>query len=217
MPTATRLGRPKGSHRQVTLKKIFPVARRLFSDKGFAQTTFKDVGKALGMSHAALYTYFPNKLALYLATVRETQQLLLPWYIEAASIESSLRDRLVSILEAMARAHDEDESITGLLAAVPIEMRRHPEIFEVLTHEDDAVMPLLINMFEEAKSTGEILSDLPAEDLIAAIFGAGVGVALLHYGLYQENLSQKMAALIELFNGSFFRPLNETRTAQDTD
>ena len=58
------MGRPVGSSREASLERILPAARKLFANTGYAKTTFKEVGKAVGMTHAALYGYFPSKAAL---------------------------------------------------------------------------------------------------------------------------------------------------------
>ena len=193
-----KLGRPKGSSKDKTLKRLFIEARKLFAAKGFAQTTFKDIGKALGVSHAAIYSYFPDKKSLYVETVNQTQAFLLPHYRAAYDQHQGLMQRLSAIFMAMAKAQDEDESITGLLASVPIEMRRHSELCDAFFEQEDQVMITLRKMVEEAKSSGEIDESYPTESVLTALFGAGVGVALFHYGTYQENLTEKMEILIKI-------------------
>ena len=195
-----KLGRPKGSSKDKTLKRLFIESRKLFAAKGFAQTTFKDIGKALGISHAAIYSYFPDKKSLYVETIKQTQAFLLPHYRLAYEQQSDLMGRLSAIFRAMAKAHDEDESITGLLASVPIEMRRHAELCEAFFEQEDQVMVILRQMVEEAKTAGEIDESYPTESVLTALFGAGVGVALFHYGTYQENLTEKMEILITLLS-----------------
>ena len=204
MAQTKRLGRPKGSTKEDTLAKIMPVARRLFADKGYAQTTFKDVGKEVGISHAALYSYFASKKELYLASINQTQEILIPHFIEAFTKGSTLKERLGYCLLAVAKEHDKDSSITGLLAAIPIELRRHKELFEALTDSDNPIMAALEEMFEEAKESGEIVIDAPASDLIAALLGGGIGVALLQYGLHKPNLTATMEVFISLIESRFF-------------
>jgi len=199
------LGRPKGSSKEDTLAKIIPVARRLFADKGYAQTTFKDVGNAVGMSHAALYSYFPSKKELYLETLSQTQALLLPHFVEAFEQGHSLRERLRHILLAIACEHDKDASITGLLAAVPIEIRRHDDLSDALVDGNNATLVALEQMFEEAKASGEIVIDAAASELVAALFGGGVGVALFSYGMRKANLTSTMEVFLALIESKFFR------------
>jgi AcrR family transcriptional regulator len=198
------LGRPKGSTKADTLAKIMPVARRLFADKGYAQTTFKDVGKEVGISHAALYTYFPSKKELYLASVAETQEILIPHFIDAFTKGSTLKERIGYALLAVAGEHDKDASITGLLVSVPIEIRRHKELFEALSDGNNPIMQVLEEMFEAAKASGEIQLDVPAGDIIVALLGSGIGVSLLQYGLHKPDLTSTMEVLVSLIEGKFF-------------
>ena len=199
-----RAGRPRGSSKEDTLARLMPEARRLFASKGYAQTTFKDIGKALGISHAALYSYFPSKKELYLATVADAQALLLPYYLQALESGGALRDRISHILLATAKEHDKDSSITGLLAAVPIEIRRHPELYEALRDENNILMRTLEDIFEQAKQSGEIAVDAPASDLVAALLGGGVGVALFQYGMQRQDLTGTMEVFVSLIEGRFF-------------
>ena len=204
MTNKTRKGRPKGSSKEETLRQIVPVARRLFAEKGFAQTTFKDIGAALGLSHAALYTYFDNKKALYLATLAETQQFLLPHYRTAFEMDAHVKDKLCFIFSKMAEAHDEDESITGFLASVPIEMRRHQELIPDLASSHDPVLTLLNDIFDQAKARGELSKTLENGRLMTALFGGSIGVALYHYGTFQEGLALSMAVFNSLLEGVLF-------------
>lgn len=199
-----RIGRPKGSSKEETLPKLLTEARRLFAEQGYAQTTFKDIGRAMGLSHAALYAYFPSKKELYLATVADAQAMLLPYYIEAFEKESTLKERICYILLATAKEHDKDSSITGLLAAVPIEMRRHEELYEALADGNNLLMQSLETIFEQAKDNQEIRIEASASDLVAALFGGGVGVALFQYGLKQANLTRTMEIFTALINAKFF-------------
>lgn len=205
-----RIGRPKGSSREETLPKLLAEARRLFADKGYAQTTFKDIGRAMGLSHAALYAYFPSKKELYLATVEGAQAMLLPYYMEALEKESTLKGRIRHILLATAREHDKDSSITGLLAAVPIEMRRHAELYEALADDNNVLMHSLEQMFEQAKANKEILIDAPASDLVAALLGGGVGVALFQYGFKEANLTRTMEIFVALIDAKLFQNTKES-------
>lgn len=191
-----RVGRPRGSNKEANLAKILLEARRLFAEKGYSQTTFKDVGRAAGMTHAALYSYFASKLDLYVATLVDAQGVLLPEYLRALEEYSTLRDRFRRILMISAAAADQDPTVTGFLAAVPIEIRRHPELLEVLLRRNNGVYQALINMFEEAKARGELNPALSTENLIAVFFGAALGVSLFHYGTHTET---RLTEAMEIF------------------
>ena len=84
------IGRPVGSTKEATLARILPAARELFANQGYSKTTFKDVGNAVGMTHAALYGYFPSKAALFAATCEHAQELILVEYAIALAEEKTL-------------------------------------------------------------------------------------------------------------------------------
>lgn len=204
MPKPKRTGRPKGSTKEDTLARIIPAARQLFAHKGYAQTTFKDVGAEVGISHAALYTYFTSKKELYLTTFRETQALLLPHFLAAFTEGKTLRERIRMALLAVATEHEKDTTITGFLAAVPIEIRRHDEIHEALTVDNNPVMNVLESIVEDAKTNGEIVMDITASELIGAILGGGIGVALLQYGLHNPDIKSSMEVFVSIIEARLF-------------
>jgi len=199
-----QLGRPKGRTKEDTLAKIMPAARQLFANKGYAQTTFKDVGKAVGISHAALYTYFNSKKDLYLASFTQTQELLVPHFIEAFTKGKTLKERIRYSLLAIAKEHEKDTSITGFLVSVPIEIRRHEELHIALTSDDNPVMNVLEQLVEDAKANGEIRENIPSRKLIDAILGGGIGVSLLQYGIQNPDLTSTMEVFVSLIEAQVF-------------
>jgi AcrR family transcriptional regulator len=198
-------GRPKGSTREASLARILPAARRLFAEQGYSKTTFKDVGMAVGMTHAALYAYFPSKAALYLATTEHAQSLLQPDYLAAIARGGSLKEQLREILMVSAAAHDRDSSITGLLAAIPLEIRRHPDVAQLMLNQQNTMLEILSAAFARAQTAGEITSRASPEDLVVTIMGAGVGIAMFQYGLKRSSLSDSMEVFIDLIEARLFR------------
>lgn len=198
------LGRPVGSKKEDTLAKILPAARKLFAEQGYSQTTFKDIGKAVGVSHAALYGYFPSKAALYQATCEHAQALILADYAEALAQEDGLRRQLRQILRVSAAAHDRDPTITGVLAAIPLEIRRHPELAELLLDQQNATLQLLTAAFASAQQRGEIDARADPEELVITILGATVGISLFHYGMHRTRLANSMELFIDLIESRVF-------------
>ncbi|MEH6581269.1 MAG: TetR/AcrR family transcriptional regulator [Halioglobus sp.] len=198
-------GRPKGSSREAGLARILPAACKLFAEQGYSKTTFKDVGLAVGMTHAALYAYYPSKAALYLATTDHAQALLQPDYLAAIERGGTLKEQLRGILMVSAAAHDRDSSITGLLAAIPLEIRRHPDVAKLMLSQQNSVLEILATAFAQAQANGEISSEASPEDLVVAIMGAGVGIALFQYGMQRSSLTDSMEIFIDLIEARLFR------------
>ena len=213
MPAATNTatkptrgaGRPVGSNKEASLARILPAARKLFAELGYTKTTFKEVGKAVGMTHAALYAYFPSKATLYQATCDHTQSLLLTDYIAAIQGKPTLREQLREILLVGVEAHNKDPSITGLLGAIPMEIRRHPELAELLLDRQNATLQLLAKAFAAAQQRGEITDKASPEDQVIAIMGAAVGISLLNSGLGSSDVMDSMQVFIDLIEARFFQ------------
>ena len=197
-------GRPVGSSKKASLARILPAARKLFAEFGYTKTTFKEVGKAVGVTHAALYAYYPSKAALYQATCDHTQGLLLSDYAAAIQGKLTLREQLREILLVGAAAHNKDPSITGLLGAIPLEISRHPELAELLLDRQNVTLQLLAKAFAAAQQRGEITDRASPEDQVIAIMGAAVGITLLNSGLGSSNVDDSMQVFIDLIEARLF-------------
>ena len=57
--------------KQETRRRIIESARKLFNDKGFEQTTTRDIAEAAGIAAGTMFNYFPTKEALATTIVEE--------------------------------------------------------------------------------------------------------------------------------------------------
>ncbi|SMB25050.1 putative transcriptional regulatory protein [Sterolibacterium denitrificans] len=197
-------GRPKGKNRDAMLAKILVVARRHFAEKGYAQTTFLGIARDADISHTAIYSYYESKADLYLATLIATQQRFLPDFIKAMEETSTLRERFQRLMALSATAHAEDDSIIGFLSAVPIEMRRHPELNTTLLQQNDAAFGTMAAMFDEAKRSGELATNASTINLVSAFFGGTIGVALFEYGIQVTSLTEAMNVFFDMLDGDIY-------------
>jgi AcrR family transcriptional regulator len=198
------MGRPIGSTKEATLARILPAARKLFATQGYSKTTFKHIGKEVGMTHAALYGYFPSKASLFQATCEHAQELMLAEYAVALKEEKTLRGQIRQILRIVAIAHDRDPSMTGLLGSMPLEIRHHPELAELLVDQQNATLQLLAAAFAQAQKRGEISDRAEPEELVIAVLGAAVGIGLLQLGLQRSSLQDSMEVFIDLLEARLF-------------
>lgn len=92
-------GRPRGTTAlgETTRQKLYETAIGLIAERGYAETTLRDVADAAGVSPGLLYRYFPNKRAVVLGLY---DQLSLEQLSRAAAMPGgSWRDRFVFTLE----------------------------------------------------------------------------------------------------------------------
>src|SRR6185295_19930044 len=95
-----RRGRPPGGTAlgESTRQKLYRTAIGLIAERGYAQTTLRDVADAAGVSVGLLYRYFPNKRAVMLALYDE---LSLDQLARAKEMpHGAWRDRFLFTLEA---------------------------------------------------------------------------------------------------------------------
>ena len=71
-------------------------------------------------------------------------------------------------------------------------------------------MNMLEQMFDEAKQNGEIALAVPASELVVALFGAGVGVALFQYGMRKPDLASTMEVFVALIEARLFNEEADT-------
>lgn len=72
----TTMGR-EASSRGDTRQRILDVAARLFTEKGYAATSVRDIAKALGIANPSLYYHFKSKAEILDAVLlRSTESIL---------------------------------------------------------------------------------------------------------------------------------------------
>jgi AcrR family transcriptional regulator len=91
---------PRRIDSEATRQQILETALRLFRERGFAQTTMRDVAGTAGMSLGAAYYYFAGKDAIVAAYYARVQQEHAARCQEALARGSDLRTRLSAALHA---------------------------------------------------------------------------------------------------------------------
>jgi len=82
-----------------TRRKIYEAAMELFREKGFDETTMRDIAAKAGVALGGAYYYFSAKDAIVLAFYREMQESSHQIIIEALAGRRELKDRIRCVLE----------------------------------------------------------------------------------------------------------------------
>jgi len=101
---ATKMNSTTVKHRTTTRaedtrRKIYEAALELFREKGFEQTTMRDIATQAGVALGGAYYYFSAKDAIVLAFYRQTQESSHEGILEALAGHKKLRDRIRCVLE----------------------------------------------------------------------------------------------------------------------
>jgi AcrR family transcriptional regulator len=113
--TATPQKRRKG---EITAERILDAAEDLFSRRGYAGTSLRDVGNTVGIQIASLYNHFQNKDALY-----------------AAVLERNLRPAVEALGAYVAPAEGGVESARELAERMNGVLFDHPRLPALIQHE----------------------------------------------------------------------------------
>lgn len=81
----------------LTRKQILDASLRLFSEKGFARTSVRDIARGAGITDAAIYYHFSSKRDLFEALFEERGITSALSGLEQATITQPLRETLTAI------------------------------------------------------------------------------------------------------------------------
>ena len=89
-----RGGRPTSEGTRLLSKRILVEAKRQFLERGYNDTTFETIAAEVGTSRGALYTRFPDKVALFAEVVKTEINLMCTRKFLAIDDDLPLRDSL---------------------------------------------------------------------------------------------------------------------------
>jgi AcrR family transcriptional regulator len=100
----TRGGQPRkrrgdGGQRR---EEILVAAQKLFIQNGADRTTMRSIADDVGISSAAVYSYFPDKMAVYVAVAESAFKKLGALFAEAASLPTPI-ERLRAMMKSYVR------------------------------------------------------------------------------------------------------------------
>jgi AcrR family transcriptional regulator len=82
-----------------TRRKIYDAALELFREKGFDETTMRDIAAKAGVALGGAYYYFSSKEAIVLAFYREMQESSNELVVGALEGQRKLKDRVRCVVE----------------------------------------------------------------------------------------------------------------------
>lgn len=166
---------------------IFRAAMRLFSAKGFDETTVDEIAAAAGVSRTSFFNYFGTKEGVlrYVGQVMaERVGLALAGVPADLAALERIRRALVALTEGMT-AHREH------MRRVFMYSLRDPGYPFELTPARQAVVATLSRLVAEGQASGELRTDLPAEEL-ALMVSAVYQSALLAGVMGPETLPARL-------------------------
>ncbi len=85
-----------------------------------------------------------------------------------------------------------------------MEIRRHPELADLLLDRQNSILQLLARAFDAAQQRGKITDRASPEDQVIAILGAAVGISLFSTGVGHSNVLDSMQVFIDIIEARLF-------------
>jgi AcrR family transcriptional regulator len=130
----------QAERREQTRAKVLASACRIFAEKGYADTSLKDIADELGLTITPIYHYFGNKQSLFLA-VTEAKEAELAERIEAFSSQSLDLD-VIEIWDMLINMTQQPEFVRIVLTDAPSILGRD-------RWEDTSVVRAVSKVFRE--------------------------------------------------------------------
>jgi AcrR family transcriptional regulator len=165
--------------------QIYETAMRLFRERGFEETTMRDIGKELGGAASAAYYYFKSKDAIVLEYYDDVQRRHEVLVNEMLESEKDLTRRIAQIHHLKLDILKHDRRIMGALLRYAGEPESELSFFSAKTSSlRKAAMALFSRALDDADLPADMLSVLPL-----LLWAAHMGILL--YFLYDKSSSQK--------------------------
>ncbi len=162
------------------------------------------------MTPAAIYQYFDSKKALYLEAVRSAHRLILPYFRDAVAGRESARGAFRELARAYAVAHDRHPSVTPLLSALPVEMRRHSEIAEAMASGPHEFSEIVEDLAARGVANGELAAEL-SEGTVSMILACTMGLSLHASLMGKARFETAVEAFARLLDGTLLEQPDAAR------
>jgi AcrR family transcriptional regulator len=152
----------RSNNSQQTIGNIIDVAAKLFTEKGYEQTTMQDIVAGLGMSKGAIFHHFKSKEDIVDAVVGRFGEKLMSTAREIAADKNvPIHERIVKTVAAMS-VSETDPNGMKIMEHIhkPQNALLHLKIEKMTMRE---CTPILANLLREGVELGVFNTDFPAE------------------------------------------------------
>ena len=183
-PSLKSRGTPRAED---TRRKIYDAAMELFREKGFEQTTMRDIAAKAGVALGGAYYYYSSKDAIVLAFYAEMQQASNQPVLEALAGHKKLQQRIRSVVDKRLELLEPNRKFCAAL------FRHAPDGTDPLSPFSDDTLPIREAAIEHMRlaaegSDAKIPSDLkPRLPYLLWLYQ----MALIMFWLYDRSPNQE--------------------------
>jgi TetR/AcrR family transcriptional repressor of nem operon len=185
-------------------EKIIMESIRLFSVKGFLNTSITDVMEASGTSKGGLYNHFRNKGELFSAVLEESRRRWREINLAGLDEIDSPLEKIIMILENYRDRYLAGSSdVPGGCIFVRVSLEssdladQWPEIAREISEGFDRFKVMIRRYLDQAKSTGELEAGVNTAEAADIVFSSMMGASVM-YSMDKsgENLNGNITSII---------------------
>jgi AcrR family transcriptional regulator len=160
-------------------EELLAIAGRLFAERGFRNTTVRDIADAAGILSGSLYHHFDSKESIVHELLDTFQRQLFDRYDEIVASDLSPRQKLEAVVRASFDAIDRNHSEVAIFQNDAAYLAGF-ERFGYLLERNSRFRTLWTGLLREAVDAGELRQDLDVE-LVYRFLRDTVWVAVTWY------------------------------------
>ena len=142
--------------------ELLAIAARLFAERGFKNTTVRDIADAAGILSGSLYHHFDSKEAMVDELLDSFQQSLWQQYDAIESSDSTPREKLEAVVRVSFDAIDQHHSEVAIFQTDAAFLATFDR-FAYLEERNTRFRNLWTGLLTEGVASGELRSDLNVE------------------------------------------------------
>jgi AcrR family transcriptional regulator len=182
-------------------EKIIEEALKLFSVKGFINTSVTDILEAAGTSKGGLYNHFKSKEELFLASLSKARQLWRERNLEGTENVKQPHLKVKKILENYRDRYLSDQhNFPGgcIFVNLAVELNgQEPDLASEVNEGFTRLKAMINRLLDEAKASGYLDGKLDTRQLTELIFSGLLGACVMFSSdKSRENLDFTINALI---------------------
>lgn len=163
--------------------KILDAGLKLFSEKGYYDTTTNEIAKVAGVSIGSLYSYFKDKDAIFLSILDNYHKRFLSFFHEKdedLSYELYARDIKQWLKNLMVKLLDIHESVKTLNREMNIMYHSKPQVARIMDTQTERIRTMTMSFIARSESS---VYDIEATSAVIVDFISTV----IDRILYKEN------------------------------
>jgi TetR/AcrR family transcriptional regulator, mexJK operon transcriptional repressor len=199
----SRAGRPTRDQAAARHRELLDTALDMFLERGFEQATMEGIAAATGMTKRTVYARYPDKAALFIATVQRAIERLIVSPETLAALDTGDLEMTLTAVARMRVAQVMTPAGLKLQRIINTESYRFPQIF-TMSYQQGAgpVIAFLADLLRRHDNAGAVCVDQPemaANIFMSMVVSGPVRILVSGNPLSQAEIDERMTFAVRLF------------------